>query len=96
MHIYMYMDMYTCLQPRLHQRQRCSLLGRVQRTTSKDNHLSLKKGALVTVYEQKDKWWSGELDGNVGWFPKTFVKIISEGEATGGGEKSTSKSQETM
>lgn len=63
---------------------------------SKDNHLSLKKGALVTVYEQKDKWWSGELDGNVGWFPKTFVKIISEGEATGGGEKSTSKSQETM
>ena len=68
---------------------------------SKDNHLSLRKGALVTVYEQKDKWWSGELEGNVGWFPKTFVKIISEGEAGaatggGGGEKSAGKSRETM
>ena len=47
---------------------------------SKDNHLSLKRGAIVSVYQQSEKWWSGELDGKVGWFPKTFVKIIDEQE----------------
>ena len=63
---------------------------------SKDNHLSLKKGAIVTVYEQREKWWSGELEGKVGWFPKTFIKIISEEEAAKL-EGSTSKPpQETM
>ena len=62
---------------------------------SKDNHLSLIKGALLTVYEQKEKWWSGELEGKVGWFPKTFVKIISDEEAAKV-EKSASKPQQTM
>ena len=62
---------------------------------SKDNHLSLTRGALVTVYEQREKWWSGELDGKVGWFPKTFVKIISDEEAAQRVE-SASKPQETM
>ena len=63
---------------------------------SKDNHLSLKKGALLTVYEQKEKWWSGELEGKVGWFPKTFVKIVSDEEAAKMEEKGPSKPQETM
>ena len=63
---------------------------------SKDNHLSLKKGALLTVYEQKEKWWSGELEGKVGWFPKTFVKIVSDEEAAKMEEKGASKPQETM
>lgn len=62
---------------------------------SKDNHLSLKRGAVVTVYEQGDKWWSGELDGKVGWFPKTFVKTISDEEAAKM-EKGIAKTQETM
>jgi len=21
-------------------------------------------------------WWSGELNGNVGWFPKSYVKLL--------------------
>lgn len=62
---------------------------------SKDNHLSLNRGAVLTVYEQNEKWWSGELGGKVGWFPKTFVKIIAEGEVDSA-DKGASKSQETM
>ena len=50
---------------------------------------------MLTVYEQREKWWSGELDGKVGWFPKTFVKVISSDEATKM-EHSKSKTQETM
>ena len=53
---------------------------------SKDNHLSLVRGEVVQVLQQSDKWWSGELQGKVGWFPKTFVKILepdtSQPEAT--------------
>ena len=60
---------------------------------SKDNHLPLRRGAVLTVYEQNEKWWSGELDGKVGWFPKTFVKIISD-EESAKVEKGASKPQE--
>ena len=43
---------------------------------SKENHLSLVKGEVVQVLQQSDKWWSGEHNGSMGWFPKTFVKIL--------------------
>ena len=43
---------------------------------SKDNHLTLEKGLVVSVLEQNDKWWSGEVEGRVGWFPKTFVRLL--------------------
>lgn len=52
---------------------------------SKANHLSLVRGSVVRVLQQSEKWWSGEYQGKVGWFPKTFVKIIDtpeESEAT--------------
>jgi hypothetical protein len=50
---------------------------------SKDNHLSLVRGEVVRVLQQSEKWWSGEMQGQVGWFPKTFVKILEpEPEAT--------------
>ncbi len=43
---------------------------------SKDNHLNLNKGEIVSLLQQSEKWWSGECNGAVGWFPKTFVKIL--------------------
>jgi len=48
----------------------------------KENHLTFNKGDIITVLEQQDMWWSGEIDGKVGWFPKSYVKIIggSEGD----------------
>ena len=31
----------------------------------KDNHLTFDKGDMITVKEQQDMWWSGELNGKV-------------------------------
>ncbi|XP_022081647.1 intersectin-1-like isoform X2 [Acanthaster planci] len=44
----------------------------------KDNHLSFQKGDILTVKEQQDLWWLGELNGKQGWFPKTQVKQLPE------------------
>ncbi|XP_076079653.1 intersectin-1-like isoform X1 [Mytilus galloprovincialis] len=42
----------------------------------KDNHLTFNKGDVIVVKEQQDMWWSGELHGQFGWFPKSYVKLI--------------------
>jgi intersectin len=55
----------------------------------KDNQLSFPKNALITVRKQGDSWWAGELDGRVGWFPRSYVKVIRN-EGAG----STSKAAE--
>uniref|UniRef100_A0A3B4UM45 Intersectin 1 n=1 Tax=Seriola dumerili TaxID=41447 RepID=A0A3B4UM45_SERDU len=45
----------------------------------KDNHLNFNKNeVIITVLEQQDMWWLGELQtGQRGWFPKSYVKLIS-------------------
>uniref|UniRef100_A0A1A7Z722 Intersectin 1 (SH3 domain protein) n=1 Tax=Nothobranchius furzeri TaxID=105023 RepID=A0A1A7Z722_NOTFU len=44
----------------------------------KDNHLNFNKNEIITVLEQQDMWWLGELqNGQRGWFPKSYVKLIS-------------------
>ncbi|XP_031554337.1 intersectin-1-like isoform X2 [Actinia tenebrosa] len=43
----------------------------------KDDMLSFAKGDLISITEQQDMWWSGELNGKVGWFPKSYVKLTS-------------------
>lgn len=48
----------------------------------KDNHLTFNKGDLIAIKEQQEMWWSGELNGKVGWFPKSYVKLIDEGEVS--------------
>ncbi|KAK3098160.1 hypothetical protein FSP39_016770 [Pinctada imbricata] len=48
----------------------------------KDNHLSFNKGDLIMVKEQQEMWWSGELNGQTGWFPKSYVKLVSGPAAT--------------
>lgn len=42
----------------------------------KDDHLSFNKNDVIIVKEQQDMWWSGELSGNMGWFPKSYVKLL--------------------
>lgn len=42
----------------------------------KDDHLSFNKNDVIIVKEQQDMWWSGELNGNMGWFPKSYVKLL--------------------
>uniref|UniRef100_A0A8C4QEA2 Intersectin-1 n=1 Tax=Eptatretus burgeri TaxID=7764 RepID=A0A8C4QEA2_EPTBU len=43
----------------------------------KDNHLNFNKGEVITVLEQQDMWWFGEVQEHKGWFPKSYVKLIS-------------------
>ena len=42
----------------------------------KDDHLSFNKNDVIIVKEQQDMWWSGELNGYMGWFPKSYVKLL--------------------
>ncbi|GFQ87798.1 intersectin-1 [Trichonephila clavata] len=43
----------------------------------KENHLSFNKGDIINVKEQQDMWWYGEFQNKLGWFPKSYVKLIS-------------------
>lgn len=43
----------------------------------KDNHLNFNKNDVVAVLEQQDMWWFGEVQGQKGWFPKSYVKLVS-------------------
>ena len=42
----------------------------------KDDHLTFNKNDVIIVKEQQDMWWCGELNGSVGWFPKSYVKLL--------------------
>lgn len=43
----------------------------------KDNHLNFNKSDVITVLEQQDMWWFGEVQGQKGWFPRSYVKLVS-------------------
>jgi len=39
--------------------------------------LTLRRDARISVIKRDGNWWYGELDGNFGFFPKTFVEDVS-------------------
>ncbi|XP_045103341.1 intersectin-1-like isoform X15 [Portunus trituberculatus] len=41
------------------------------------NHLSFNKGDRITVREQQEQWWYGELNNVGGWFPRSFARMVS-------------------
>ena len=42
---------------------------------STDIELQFKKGSIVTVVEKADNgWWKGICEGQVGWFPESYVR----------------------
>ena len=41
----------------------------------KDDHLSFNKNVII-VKEQQDMLCSGELNGSMGWFRKSYVKLL--------------------
>jgi len=41
-----------------------------------ENELSFKAGDILTVYEQGDVWFTGEINGVAGSFPANYVKIL--------------------
>ncbi|CAL4061181.1 unnamed protein product, partial [Meganyctiphanes norvegica] len=42
-----------------------------------NNHLSFNKGDRIVVREQQDQWWYGEINGAGGWFPHSYVRMVS-------------------
>ncbi|CAJ1048909.1 intersectin-2b isoform X1 [Xyrichtys novacula] len=47
-------------------------------TAKTDNHLNFNKDDVIQVLEQQENWWLGELNGEQGWFPKTYVTLLGE------------------
>ena len=42
---------------------------------STDIELQFKKGSVVTVIEKAENgWWKGICEGQVGWFPESYVR----------------------
>ena len=42
-----------------------------------DDELPLREGQKVRVTRQHESgWWTGEINGNVGVFPVTYVKLL--------------------
>ena len=50
-------------------------------TAKTDNHLNFSKDDMITVLEQQDSWWLGALNGVQGWFPKSYVTVLSSADA---------------
>ncbi|XP_063771342.1 intersectin-2 isoform X2 [Pseudophryne corroboree] len=50
-------------------------------TAKKDNHLNFTKNDTIIVLEQQENWWFGEVRGQKGWFPKSYVKILPGSES---------------
>uniref|UniRef100_A0A673IC21 Intersectin-2-like n=1 Tax=Sinocyclocheilus rhinocerous TaxID=307959 RepID=A0A673IC21_9TELE len=47
-------------------------------TAKKDNHLNFSKDDVITVLEQQENWWLGELNRIQGWFPKSYVTVLRQ------------------
>lgn len=43
--------------------------------------LSFSQGDLISVLQQRDDWWLGQLNGTRGWFPKSYVTPEPDGNA---------------
>uniref|UniRef100_A0A8C9WAY2 Intersectin 2 n=1 Tax=Scleropages formosus TaxID=113540 RepID=A0A8C9WAY2_SCLFO len=41
-----------------------------------ENDLTFSKDDMITVLEEQDNWYLGELDGVQGWFPKSYVTLL--------------------
>ncbi|XP_075906136.1 intersectin-2b isoform X2 [Nelusetta ayraudi] len=53
-------------------------------TAKTDNHLNFNKDDVIQVLEQQENWWLGVLNGEQGWFPKSYVTLLGEGESVDG------------
>ncbi|XP_030638806.1 intersectin-2a [Chanos chanos] len=49
-------------------------------TAKMESHLNFSKDDIITVLEQQENWWLGELNGEQGWFPKTYVSVVTSSD----------------
>ncbi|KAM9355456.1 intersectin-2-like isoform 2-T4 [Pholidichthys leucotaenia] len=43
------------------------------------SQLSFSQGDIISVLQQRDDWWLGQLNGTQGWFPKSYVTLELSG-----------------
>ncbi|XP_034018749.1 intersectin-2a isoform X2 [Thalassophryne amazonica] len=43
--------------------------------------LSFSQGDIISVLQQKEDWWLGQLNSTQGWFPKSYVTLEAGGGA---------------
>ncbi|XP_039455276.1 intersectin-2a isoform X1 [Oreochromis aureus] len=41
--------------------------------------LSFSQGDIISVLQQRDDWWLGQINGMQGWFPKSYVALETAG-----------------
>nr|XP_057945813.1 intersectin-2b isoform X1 [Doryrhamphus excisus] len=51
-------------------------------TAKTDNHLNFNKDDVIQVLEKQENWWLGALNGEQGWFPKSYVTLLGEEEGS--------------
>ncbi|XP_051951880.1 intersectin-2a isoform X1 [Xyrauchen texanus] len=42
-----------------------------------DSHLGFSKDDVITVLEKEEHWWYGEINESLGWFPNTYVSMVT-------------------
>uniref|UniRef100_A0AAY4CYA6 Intersectin 2a n=1 Tax=Denticeps clupeoides TaxID=299321 RepID=A0AAY4CYA6_9TELE len=57
-------------------------------TAKTETHLNFAKDDIITVLEQQENWWFGELNRSRGWFPRSYVTTMTRSEAQADGEDS--------
>uniref|UniRef100_A0A8C9ZJM8 Intersectin 2a n=1 Tax=Sander lucioperca TaxID=283035 RepID=A0A8C9ZJM8_SANLU len=51
-------------------------------SATSETHLNLSSdGDVISVLQQREDWWLGQLNGTRGWFPKTYVTLETGGNA---------------
>ncbi|XP_024147733.1 intersectin-2a isoform X2 [Oryzias melastigma] len=50
--------------------------------------LSLSQGDVITVLQQREEWWLGQLNGTQGWFPRSYVTLEADGSGEADGTDS--------
>ncbi|CAD6193608.1 unnamed protein product [Caenorhabditis auriculariae] len=57
----------------------CRCIAQFQWRARNEDDLSFSKGDTIDVFEQQDMKWNGrKSNGESGWFPKSYVKVISQ------------------
>ncbi|KAK6054761.1 SH3 domain protein [Cooperia oncophora] len=58
----------------------CSCVAQFPWKARNEGDLSFAKGDPIEIIEQQEMKWRGrKADGSVGWFPKSYVKVVSQG-----------------
>ncbi|XP_020570160.1 intersectin-2 isoform X3 [Oryzias latipes] len=55
--------------------------------------LSLSQDDIITVLQQRDEWWLGQLNGTQGWFPRSYVTLEMDGSGEADGTDSSDSAQ---